>query len=63
MEADENQDSVQVLLAVRALTLERMKSYLHETATLKLQRKLLQNGYISISCDAAILQSVEHSIC
>lgn len=41
MEVDGNQGSVQVLLAVRALTLERMKSYIQETATLKLQRELV----------------------
>lgn len=41
VEVDGNQGSVQVLLTVRDLTLERMKSYIHETATLKLQRKLL----------------------
>lgn len=41
VEVDGNQGSVQVLLAVRALTLERMKSYIQETATLKLQRELV----------------------
>ena len=41
VEVDGNQGGVQVLLAVRALTLERMKRYIHETAPLKLQRELL----------------------
>lgn len=46
VEVDGNQGSVQVLLAVRALTLERMKSYIQETATLKLQRELvIKKGY------------------